>query len=201
MEALQEALFLDRVPNEWAKVAYPSIRFLTPWLANLQQRLGQLRDWCAAPTDIPVVTWLSGLFNPESFLTAVMQTTAQAQNLELDKLTIATEVTKKLDPSEFSTPSRDGAYICGLALEGARWSLNSTMLEPSSAGEMTCAMPVINCKAAPSDRVESNCYYCPCYKHLRRGPTYVFSAPLKTKATASKWILAGTALIMDTAAK
>ncbi|KAH8062602.1 dynein light chain binding protein [Aureococcus anophagefferens] len=120
MEALQEALFLDRVPGEWAKVAYPSIRFLTPWLANLQVRLGQLRDWCAAPTDIPVVTWLSGLFNPESFLTAVMQTTAQAQNLELDKLSVATEVTKKLDPSEFSTPSRDGAYISGLALEGAR---------------------------------------------------------------------------------
>ncbi|KAH8076432.1 dynein light chain binding protein [Aureococcus anophagefferens] len=201
MEALQEALFLDRVPGEWAKVAYPSIRFLTPWLANLQVRLGQLRDWCAAPTDIPVVTWLSGLFNPESFLTAVMQTTAQAQNLELDKLSVATEVTKKLDPSEFSTPSRDGAYISGLALEGARWSLNSTMLEPSAAGEMTCAMPVINCKAAPSDRVESNVYYCPCYKHLRRGPTYVFSAPLKTKAAAAKWILAGTALIMDVAAK
>ena len=114
---------------------------------------------------------------------------------------MATEVTKKLDPSEFSTPSRDGAYISGLALEGARWSLNSTMLEPSAAGEMTCAMPVINCKAAPSDRVESNVYYCPCYKHLRRGPTYVFSAPLKTKAAAAKWILAGTALIMDVAAK
>ena len=80
-------------------------------------------------------------------------------------------------------------------------SVNTTMLEPSLAGEMTCAMPVINCKAAPADRVESNIYKCPCYKHLRRGPTYVFSAPLKTKAAAAKWVLAGTALVMDVASK
>jgi len=106
-----------------------------------------------------------------------------------------------MDPAEFSTPSRDGAYIHGLSLEGARWSVNTTMLEPSLAGEMTCAMPVINCKAAPADKVESNVYKCPCYKHLRRGPTYVFSAPLKTKAASAKWVLAGTALIMDVASK
>ena len=69
------------------------------------------------------------------------------------------------------------------------------------ADEMTCAMPVINCKAAPADKAESNIYECPCYKHLRRGPTYVFSAPLKTKAPSAKWVLAGTALIMDVATK
>merc|ERR1711907_740912 len=126
--------------------------------------------------------------NPTSFLTAVMQTTAQAQSLELDKLRVATEVTKRMEPSEFSAHSRDGAYVYGLSLEGARWDMQ---------GAMTCLMPVINCKAAPADKTESNIYECPCYKHLRRGPTYVFSAPLKTKAPAAKWVLAGTALIMD----
>ena len=201
MERLQDALFLDRVPGAWSKVAYPSIRGLTTWLANLKGRLEQLREWTQGPTDIPVVTWLSGLFNPTSFLTAVMQTTAQAQSLELDKLRVATEVTKRMEPSEFSAHSRDGAYVYGLSLEGARWDMQGAMLAPSAAGEMTCLMPVINCKAAPADKTESNIYECPCYKHLRRGPTYVFSAPLKTKAPAAKWVLAGTALIMDVATK
>ena len=130
-----------------------------------------------------------------------MQTTAQAQSLELDKLRVATEVTKRMEPSEFSAHSRDGAYVYGLSLEGARWDMQGAMLAPSAAGEMTCLMPVINCKAAPADKTESNIYECPCYKHLRRGPTYVFSAPLKTKALAAKWVLAGTALIMDVATK
>merc|ERR1711934_1337127 len=201
MERLQDALFLDRVPGAWSKVAYPSIRGLTSWLANLKGRLEQLREWTQGPTDIPVVTWLSGLFNPTSFLTAVMQTTAQAQSLELDKLRVATEVTKRMEPSEFSAHSRDGAYVYGLSLEGARWDMQGAMLAPSAAGEMTCLMPVINCKAAPADKTESNVYECPCYKHLRRGPTYVFSAPLKTKAPPAKWVLAGTALIMDVATK
>ena len=201
MEKLQDALYLDRVPQVWLKVAYPSIRGLTTWLSNLKGRLEQLREWTNGPTDIPPVTWLSGLFNPTSFLTAVMQTTAQAQSLELDKLRVATEVTKRMDPSEFSTHSRDGAYVYGLALEGARWSMQGAVLEASAAGEMTCAMPVINCKAAPADKAESNVYECPCYMILRRGPTYVFSAPLKTKAPSAKWVLAGTALIMDVATK
>ena len=201
MERLQDALFLDRVPGAWSKVAYPSIRGLATWLANLKGRLEQLREWTQGPTDIPVVTWLSGLFNPTSFLTAVMQTTAQAQSLELDKLRVATEVTKRMEVTEFSAHSRDGAYVYGLSLEGARWDMQGAMLAPSAAGEMTCAMPVINCKAAPADKTESNIYECPCYKHLRRGPTYVFSAPLKTKAPSAKWVLAGTALIMDVATK
>lgn len=38
-----------------------------------QGRLTQLADWAANPTEPPTVTWLSGLFNPQSFLTAIMQ--------------------------------------------------------------------------------------------------------------------------------
>ena len=48
----------------------------------------------------------AGLFNPQSFLTAVMQTTAQAQSLELDKLSLLTDVTKKLAPEEFTAAAK-----------------------------------------------------------------------------------------------
>ena len=40
-------------------------------------------------------------------------------------------------------------------------------------------------------------YPCPVYMTQQRGPTFVFTAGLKTKASATKWVLAGVALILD----
>merc|ERR1711998_230387 len=179
MEQLQRALVMDKVADSWTKLAYPSLRPLGIWLSNLQQRIAQLQDWTGSPTDIPTVTWISGLFNPQSFLTAIMQVTAQAQSLELDKLQINTEVSKKSDIADITAPSRDGAFVNGLPLE------------------MQCSMPVINCRTASNDRVEPNTFQCPVYKTQARGPTYVFSAQLKTKAPSAKWVLAGVVLVMD----
>jgi dynein heavy chain len=44
----------------------------------------QLVEW-TADLGVPKVVWLSGLFNPQSFLTAVMQTTARRNDWPLDK--------------------------------------------------------------------------------------------------------------------
>lgn len=40
-------------------------------------------------------------------------------------------------------------------------------------------------------------YRCPVYKTQSRGPTYVFTAGLRTKLPPAKWVLAGLALVMD----
>lgn len=199
MEVLQKELAMDRVPATWILVAFPSERTLPSWLSDLHLRICALRDFASSPTDIPIVTWFSGLFNPNSFLTAVIQTAAQINRFELDRLSVAVEVTKKIEPSELNAPSRDGAYIHGLSLEGVRWSLTSGMLESALPREMSAQMPIMNVKASPVDRVETHTYECPCYKTRRRGPTYVASFALKTKAPPAKWVLAGAALLMDTA--
>ena len=47
MEALMNALYDDRVPEAWAKRAYPSLRALGPWLHNLLERQKQLDAWTA----------------------------------------------------------------------------------------------------------------------------------------------------------
>ena len=57
--------------------------------------------------------WLSGLFNPQAFLTAVMQTTARRNDWALDRTVIVTEVTKRLTPDQIDAPSREGAYVHG----------------------------------------------------------------------------------------
>lgn len=67
-----QALATDAVPGSWRNLAYPSLRPLGSWLQNLLARVQQLVEW-TADLGVPKVVWLSGLFNPQSFLTAVMQ--------------------------------------------------------------------------------------------------------------------------------
>jgi dynein heavy chain len=124
--------------------------------------------------------------------------TAQKQKWELDKLQTWTDVTKKMNIEDVDGPSRDGAYIIGLNVQGARWDVMNGVLERSKPKEMFCKMPIINVRAITSDKVDTNGYYiCPTYKTIFRGPTFVFCAQLKSKANPGKWVLAGVALIMD----
>jgi len=71
MEQLIDAVALDRVPATWTKLAYPSKRGLASWLANLLKRIEQLSNWKDDPIQIPKVTMVNRLFNPQSFLTAI----------------------------------------------------------------------------------------------------------------------------------
>jgi dynein heavy chain len=107
--------------------------------------------------------WLSGLINPQSFLTAIAQQTAQRNSLELDKLVIQTDVTKKM-AGEMEAASRDGAYVSGFFLSGCRWDVSAGQLDKSKPREMFCPMHVINCKAVPADKLdEKGAYRCPVY--------------------------------------
>lgn len=146
---------------------------------------------------LPKVTWLSGLFNPQSFLTAVMQTTARRNDWPLDKTVVLTEVTKK-QVDQIEAPSRDGAFIHGLTLEGARWDDKTGVLEDSKPKELFCPMPVILIKAVTVDKAEmKDAYQTPVYKTERRFREEVFTAQLKSKHGQIKWTLAGVCLFLD----
>jgi len=196
MESLMMSLYDNRVPAKWETLSWPSKRNLGGWISNLQDRLQQLSMWASDPNEVPHCTWISGLINPQSFLTAVMQVAAQEKGMELDKLMIVTECTK-LEYGQINTHSREGCYIHGLSLEGARWDRESGTIERSRAKEMFSALPVVVVKAVPIDEVRGGVYKCPVYKTQHRGPTYVFDAQLRTKQPASRWIMGGVALIMD----
>lgn len=199
MEELQKALFLGRVPTTWAALAYPSLNGIANWVANLVQRAGQLQEWTEDSSRIPMVVRIDYLFNPQSFLNAILQDAARAQHLELDKISIVTEVTRK-KPEEVDARPRDGAYISGLYLEGARINPNNGTLEECAPREMYFTMPVVQCKAVLTEKMEkNNIYRCPVYKTQQRGPTYVFTATLRTKYPTEKWVLAGAALVMEVA--
>lgn len=73
--ALMTSLANNSVPAEWERAAYPSLLPLGAWVLNLHNRVRQLSEW-TNDMQLPKVTWLSGLFVPQSFLTAVAQVRA-----------------------------------------------------------------------------------------------------------------------------
>ncbi|KAI8812367.1 dynein heavy chain and region D6 of dynein motor-domain-containing protein [Cladochytrium replicatum] len=194
MELLMNALFMNVVPASWEKLAFPSVQGLASWYVDLLQRIKELEAW-VAEFQLPSVVWLSGLFNPQSFLTAIMQTTARKSEWPLDRMILTVDVTKKAR-EEFSGAPREGAYIHGLYMEGARWDINTGMIQESLLKELTPPMPVIYVKAIPIDKKETKgVYECPVYRTRQRGPTYIWTFNLKTKERPQKWILGGVCLL------
>ena len=76
MENLQNALFFDHVPDSWTKRAYPSMNGLSAWYADLLLRIREFEHW-VSDFNMPACIWLAGFFNPQSFLTAIMQSMAR----------------------------------------------------------------------------------------------------------------------------
>ena len=198
MENLMKSLYMDRVPDTWSKKSWPSTRSLASWTSNFSDRLVQLEEWSNNPSEIPKVTWLSGLVNPTSFLTAICQVAAQKNHWELDKLVTFTDVTKRMSIDEIDNVSRDGAYIIGLSMQGARWDVTNVQIQKSQPKEMFCTMPIINVKSVTKEKANvGGIYHCPVYMTEMRGPTWFFNAQLKTKSSPARWVLAGVALIAD----
>jgi len=198
MEDLAGSLYTEKLPMWWVKLGFASTRPLRSWRVNLQDRCLQLDDWINDPLNIPKVVDISRLFNPQSFLTAIKQLCCQSQGLELDKLQVFTEVTKR--EKQVDSAAKEGAYCTGMFLEGARWDMTSNSLEDSRPKEMFVQMPIINCKAGMvAEKVDKNTYICPTYCVPTRRPYFVFAAQLRTKAPPDKWVLAGVAMILDIA--
>ncbi|XP_047669676.1 dynein axonemal heavy chain 11 [Tachysurus fulvidraco] len=196
MEQLQTALFFDNVPDPWTRLAYPSTYTLAQWYNDVLLRCRELDSW-TQDLSLPSVVWLSGLFNPQSFLTAVMQSLARKNEWPLDKMTLTVDVTKKFK-EEFNQPAREGAYVYGLYMEGARWDIQNGTITEARLKELTPSMPVMAVRAVPNDRQETrNIYECPVYKTKLRANTYVWTFNLKSRERPAKWVLAGVALLLS----
>ncbi|XP_044574110.1 dynein beta chain, ciliary [Drosophila ananassae] len=192
MEDLMLCLYMDQVPEQWTKLAYPSMLGLQSWFSDLMLRLRELEGW-VADFRMPSSIWLAGFFNPQSLLTAIMQQTARKNEWPLDRMCLNCDVTKKWK-EEFTSAPREGAYINGLFMEGARWDIKMGTIADAFNKELFPAMPVVFIKAVTQDKQDvKNIYECPVYKIRLRGPTFVWKLVLKRKEKASKWTLVGVA--------
>lgn len=86
----------------------------------------------------------------------------------------------------------------GFYMEGARWDTKMGTIADAKLKDLFPMMPVIYIRAITQDKQEmKNMYECPVYKTRGRGPTFVWTFNLKSKEKASKWTLAGVALLLQ----
>ncbi len=203
MEKLGISLGANQVPANWEKYAYFSKKTLLDWYSDMLLRIVQLNEW-SEELKTPSVVWISGLFNPMSYLTAIMQVTARAGGLPLDDMCLKTDILNSKNKADFPVFPESGAYINGFFLEGAGWEAGrgeeQGYLTDMILKELHPEVPVMKVTAiSKKDRVTKGIYVCPVYTTSMRGPTYICSADLQMESEDSdpnKWILAGCALLM-----
>jgi len=203
MEELATKLYLGQQPAGWAKVAYPSLKALAEWYSDLVARCDQLQEY---QTDLvaPTSLWISGLFNPMSFITAIKQVTARETGASLDDMTLQTDVTNYRSPEELPERAESGAYLHGFYLEGAAWELGrgteQGYLTDMVLKDLHPVLPVVHVTAvSAADQITVARYECPAYQTSLRGAHFVLECLLAMESEESDeklWILAGVALLM-----
>ena len=110
----------NRVPKNWAKVAYPSLKPLSSWYKDLIKRVEFMDSWLKNGN--PPSYWMPGMFFPQGFMTGVLQTHARQYKIAIDKLAFSFMVLREETAEELGDEKpEDGVYITGLFMDGGRW--------------------------------------------------------------------------------
>ncbi|KAK9845685.1 hypothetical protein WJX84_002648 [Apatococcus fuscideae] len=202
--SVHHALITQQVPEPWEKVAYPSHTSLGAWMADFGERMDFMRSWLTRR--VPISFWLPAFFQPQSFLTAVLQMHARATNLPIDSMTCSVTVTDFALPEVIASAPETGVYVHGLWLEGAQWNGTARFLDEVHADGIHSEMPVVHFSPTSSPPPAANVYECPVYKTSARADSqstashdasYIASVnlPVRPGTDANFWTLRGAALL------
>jgi dynein heavy chain len=172
LEDVANSFFENKVPAVWETVAYVSLKPLSAWVDELWERVKMMTDWVEHGT--PKVFWISGFFFPQAFLTGNKQNFARKYQLPIDTINFNYLIkdTFKDDGSDITERPKDGCYIWGLQLEGARYSKETHVLADSHPRELYSALPVMHLDPMQNrPYTPDKIYRCPVYKTLTRAGT------------------------------
>ncbi|KAM4041697.1 dynein axonemal heavy chain 8 [Anomaloglossus baeobatrachus] len=196
LRAVLDDLYHSRVPGVWRKASWASAT-LGFWFTELLKRNSQFTSWIYEGR--PNVFWMTGLFNPQGFLTAMRQEVARAhKGWTLDGVYMQSVVLKHMK-EEIRAPPAEGVYIHGLFLEGAGWDRKTAKLTECTPKVLFTMLPVLHLSAVNSPgATDPNSYLCPVYKKPERTDlSYVTTVSLKTSEPPGHWILRGVATLCD----
>ena len=194
LEVSFNALFDAIVPPSWEKLSWKSST-LGFWFSDVTARSEQFNRWLTDGR--PRVFWLTGLFNPQGFLTAMRQEITRAhQGWSLDSVMLATNVLK-VDKEDVKHPPDEGVYVHGLYLDGASWERKGARLVDSPPKVLFTLLPVLHVTAINSSTPpDPRAYVCPVYRIPKRTDlNYIFDVYLRTDEPADKWVLRGVCLL------
>jgi len=205
LEDMLESLSQNQVPEVWKAKSFLSLKFLTAWIDDLNQRVKFLNLWIQKGT--PQAFWISGFFFPQAFFTGVMQNYARKYKVAIDRLSFSFKMQQIEDPESIGEKPLDGCYIYGLFLEGARWDSDRQVLSKSHPQQLYTTLPLIWILPI-QDRLPSKqpMYNCPIYKVLSRAGTlsttghstnFVTSMELPTIDSEEVWVKAGVAAFLS----
>jgi len=142
LDTMYVALQNGRVPGNWSAVGFLSLKPLSPWYAELKQRVDMFRDWLVEGP--PNAFWLSGFFFPQGFMTGSLQTHARQHKIPIDKLTFGFEIRKEEGLEDFTEPPEEGMYIYGMYMDGARWNREEMVIDEQFPGVLYDPMPCVH---------------------------------------------------------
>ena len=202
-------MFNARVPRTWLYTpGGDEFSWLMPglgtWYASLLERDAQIRGWLN--NGRPNSFWMTGFANPQGFLTAMKQEVTRlhrGQAWALDDVMYHTEVTEWERPEQVKAPPKEGVYIHGLFMDGARWDKASGSMAESEPKKLFASLPIVHVttvsKALFNEKraAMGPAYDMPVYRYqARTGRYHVFTAALPTKtASPDHWVLRGAAVL------
>jgi len=197
LENTLRALFDGKVPPEWSKKSYPSLKPLGSYISDLKARLEFFKDWISRGQ--PEVYNLSRFYFTQSFLTGALQNFARKYTIPIDEIFFNFEVIAAPAPSR----PADGILVNGMFLEGAKWDYGRKVLAESDPKVLYVDCPMIWLKPATERDVYPH-YECPLYKTSeRRGElsttghstNFVTSFWLASDLPEKHWIKRGVAML------
>jgi len=205
LENVGKGLFMNLVPDGWAGVGFLSLKPLTAWYKDLNDRIGFFNTWFHQGH--PICFWVSGLFFPQAFFTAVMQNFARGNKYAIDRIDFDVHVRDDCRPdgSDLTEHPSSGCYMYGLFLEGCRWDDELHALAPSRPKQLFVPVPVVLFKPELDWKGRTGVYPCPVYKVLSRKGTlsttghstnFVRDMVLPSREDPAVWIRAGVAAFL-----
>ncbi|CAG5048847.1 unnamed protein product [Parnassius apollo] len=202
LDMMSNAMLLGRIPDNWCKISYPSLKPLPSYVIDLVERLKMLETWYE--NGKPSTFWLSGFFFTQAFLTGSIQNYARAKKIPIDLLTYDFEV-RTADYE--TTPPEWGVYVQGLFLDGGRWDRSKSVVAEQYPKILNDNMPAVWLfPKLKSEFQEGSRYKCPLYKTLERkgvlattghSSNFVLAFYLPSDKPSSHWIQRSVALILQ----